>query len=173
MGNLFHNYEIYSKNNTNYDWKKTRRNLHNPKEREDLLYENPKFINKYSSQKNLLDLDKETKRLFPDAKIETKERKLNHSTENIHQLKNYQTEYLKAFSNRIYKDGNFNLKVYQPKDNEFKAKKDNIIGLFNSEIYAQVPEQNLTRKVTNDNFSKFSNYAHQSLREHYNLLNNN
>ena len=173
VGNLFHNYEIYSKNNTNYDWKKTRRNLHNPKEREDLLHENPKFINIHSSQKNLLDLDKEKKRLFPDAKIETKERKLNHSTENIHQLRNYQTEYLKAFSNRKYKDGKFNLKVYQPKDNEFKANKDNIIGLFNSEIYAQVPEQNLTRKVTNDNFSKFSNYAHQSLREHYNLLNNN
>ena len=99
------------------------------------------------------------------------ERKLNHSTENIHQLRNYQTEYLKAFSNRIYKDGDFKLKIYHPKDNEFKANKDNIFGLFNSEINAKVPEQNLTKKVTNDNYSKFSNYAQKSLREHYNLLN--
>lgn len=173
VGNLFHNYEIYSKNNTNYDWKKTRRNLYNPKERKDLLDENPKFINVYASQKNLLDLDNEKKRLFPDAKIEKNKKNLNHSIENFHQLKNYQTEYLNAFSNRIYKDGKFNLKVYQPKDNEFKANKDNIYGLFKSEINAKVPEQNLTRKVTNDNFYKFSNCAQQSLREHYNLLNNN
>ena len=171
VGDLFHNYELYSKNNTNYNWKKNRRNLYNPKERKDLLDENPKYIKVYSSQKNLFDLDNEKKRLFPDTKIEKKKKNVNNSTEHYHILKNYQTEYSKAFSNRINKEGDFNLKVYHPKDNEFKANKDNIFGLFNSEINAKVPEQNLTKKVINDNYSKFSNYAQKSLREHYNLLN--
>ena len=171
VGDLFHNYELYSKNNTNYNWKKNRRNLYNPKERKDLLDENPKNIKVYSSQKSLFDLDNEKKRLFPDTKIEKKKKKDNNSTKNHNTLKNYQTEYLKAFSNRIYKDGDFKLKIYHPKDNEFKANKDNIFGLFNSEINAKVPEQNLTKKVTNDNYSKFSNCAQQSLREHCNLLN--
>ena len=43
----------------------------------------------------------------------------------------------------------------QPKDIQFKANKDNINGLFKSEINAKIPEQNLTRKVTKDNLVAF------------------
>ena len=172
VGNLFHNYEKYSKNNSNYNWKKTRRNINNPKERDDLLDENPKLKQLHNSQKSIFEFDKETKRLFPDAKIERKIINKNNSIDEK-MLKNYQTEYLKAFSNRNYKNGNFTMNVYQPKDFQFKANKDNINGLFKSEVNAKIPEQNLTRKVTKDNFSQFSHYAQQALKEHYNLLNNN
>ena len=71
VGDLMRNYSNYSSNeNSVYEYSRTRRNIHNPFERKDLLDEVPyKFRKNMSTKeiiKRILPLENEKKRLFPD-----------------------------------------------------------------------------------------------------------
>ena len=76
-------------------------------------------------------------------------------------------------NNKHKKSNSSNLivKIYQPKDEKFKANKDNVNYIFNSIENKKIPEQKLTIKVTKDDFHKFAKISNKNYIERQKKLN--
>ncbi len=199
VGDLMRNYSNYSSNeNSFYEYSRTRRNIHNPIEQKDLLDEIPyKFRKNMSTKeiiKRILPLENEKKRLFPDREnnfeqlkkkldcIKNDDNKENINEQNLILNNNYNNnkvikvninKNLNNKNNKHKKSNSSNLmvKIYQPKDANFKANKDNVNYIFNSKENKKIPEQKLTIKVTKDDFHKFAKISNINYIEHQKKLN--
>jgi len=198
VGDLMRNYSNYSSNeNSVYEYSRTRRNIHNPFERKDLLDEVPyKFRKNMSTKeiiKRILPLENEKKRLFPDREnnfeqlknkleyLKNNENKENINEQNLNLNNNYNNNKVikvninkNLYNNNKHKKSNSSnliVKIYQPKDEKFKANKDNVNYIFNSIENKKIPEQKLTIKVTKDDFHKFAKISNKNYIERQKKLN--
>jgi len=199
VGDLIRNYSNYSSNeNSFYEYNRTRRNIHNPIERFDLLDEVPFQFRKNMSTKEIikrsLPLENEKKRLFPDGEnnFEKLKNKLDFiqknesNKENINELNLIDNnvinnKFIKVNinknlgnkKNKHKKSGSINFidTTYKQNDVKFKANKDNVNYVFNSVENKKIPEQKLTVKITKEDFNKFAKISNKNYIERQKRLN--